>query len=303
MFIDVSCTYMSVSLEKTHSAPLALSTEDEKLLAMWVHGLSPHTRRYYLRDAMLFFECTSISLADVTLADVQKFATSLANSRLAQSSQAKMLSSIKSLLSFAYKLGLTPLNVGAILKSPSPKNALAERILPEVEVQQLMTGASNERDRLILRLLYGAALRVSELTGLKWRDVKPRGETGQVTVYGKCGKTRAVLLAPNLWQDLIKHKGDAGWDDPVFLSRKGGHLTTTQVRRIVKAAALRSPIEPDVARQVSPHWLRHAHASHSLDKGAPLHLVQATLGHTSISATSIYLHVHPMDSTSRFITT
>jgi site-specific recombinase XerD len=294
---------MSVSLEKISTAPLVLSTEDEKLLAMWVHGLSPHTRRYYLRDAMLFFECTSISLADVTLADVQKFATELANSRLAQSSQAKMLSSIKSLLSFAYKLGLTPLNVGAILKSPSPKNALAERILPEVEVQQLMTGASNERDLLILRLLYGAALRVSELADLKWRDVKPRGETGQVTVYGKCGKTRAVLLAPNLWQDLIKYKGNAGWNDPVFLSRKGGHLTTTQVRRIVKAAALRSPIEPDVARQVSPHWLRHAHASHSLDKGAPLHLVQATLGHTSISATSIYLHVHPMDSTSRFITT
>lgn len=294
---------MSVSLEKVSTAPLVLSTEDEKLLAMWVHGLSPHTRRYYLRDAMLFFECTSISLAEVTLADVQKFATSLANSRLAQSSQAKRLSSIKSLLSFAYKLGLIPLNVGAILKSPSPKNALAERILPEVDVQQLMTGASNERDLLILRLLYGAALRVSELAGLKWRDVKPRGETGQVTVYGKCGKTRAVLLAPNLWQDLIKHKGNAGWNDPVFLSRKGGHLTTTQVRRIVKAAALRSPIEPDVARQVSPHWLRHAHASHSLDKGAPLHLVQATLGHTSISATSIYLHVHPMDSTSRFITT
>jgi integrase/recombinase XerD len=295
--------YMSVSLEKVPSSPLALSTEDEKLLAMWVHGLSPHTRRYYLRDAMLFLECTSISLADVTLADVQQFATELANSRLAQSSQAKMLSAIKSLLSFAYKLGITPVNAGAAFRSPSPKNALAERILPEVEVQQLMTGATNSRDRLILRLLYGAALRVSELAGLKWRDVKPRGETGQVTVYGKCGKTRAVLLAPNLWEELIKLKGNAGWDDPVFKSRKGGHLTTTQVRRIVKAAAMRSPIEPDVARQVSPHWLRHAHASHSLDKGAPLHLVQATLGHTSISATSVYLHVHPMDSTCRFITT
>jgi integrase/recombinase XerD len=179
--------YMSVSLEKIPDAAQALSTEDEKLLSMWVHGLSPHTRRYYLRDAMLFLECTSISLADVTLADVQQFATELANSQLAQSSQAKMLSAIKSLLSFAYKLGITPVNAGAALKSPSPKNALAERILPEVEVQQLLAEATNSRDRLILRLLYGAALRVSELTGLKWRDVKPRGETGQVTVYGKCG--------------------------------------------------------------------------------------------------------------------
>ncbi|MBD2742145.1 site-specific integrase [Coleofasciculus sp. FACHB-1120] len=92
-------------------------------------------------------ECTSTSLANVTLADVQQFATKLANSRLAQSFQAKMLSAIKSLFSFAYKLGITAVNVGAALKSPSPKNALGERILPEVEVQQLMVSATNERDR------------------------------------------------------------------------------------------------------------------------------------------------------------
>lgn len=294
---------MSVLREKVPSSALSLPTADEKLLTMWVHGLSPHTQRYYLRDAMQFLECTSKSLADVTLADVQQFATELAFSGLAESSQVKVLSAIKSLLSFAHKLGITPVNVGAAVKSPSPKNALAERILPEVEVQELIASATNERDRLILRLLYGAALRVSELAGLKWRDVKPRGETGQVTVYGKCGKTRAVLLSPNLWQDLVKLKGNAGWNDPVFKSKKGGHLTTTQVRRLVKAVALRSPIEPDLAAKVSPHWLRHAHASHALDKGAPLHLVQATLGHTSISATSVYLHVHPMDSTCRFITT
>jgi integrase/recombinase XerD len=294
---------MSISREKASDSALFEQNADEKLLSMWVHGLSPHTQRYYLRDAMQFLECTSKSLADVTLADVQQFANELEFSGLAQTSQVKILSAVKSLLSFVHKLGITRVNVGAALKSPSPKNALAERILPELEVQQLIASATNERDRLILRLLYGAALRVSELAGLKWRDVKPRGETGQVTVYGKGGKTRAVLLSPNLWQDLIKLKGDAGWNDPVFLSRKGGHLTTTQVRRIVKGVAVRSPIEPELAAKVSPHWLRHAHASHSLDKGAPLHLVQATLGHTSISATSVYLHVHPMDSTCRFITT
>jgi integrase/recombinase XerD len=294
---------MSISREKASDSALFEQNADEKLLSMWVHGLSPHTQRYYLRDAMQFLECTSKSLADVTLADVQQFANELEFSGLAQSSQVKILSAVKSLLSFVHKLGITRVNVGAALKSPSPKNALAERILPELEVQQLIASATNERDRLILRLLYGAALRVSELAGLKWRDVKPRGETGQVTVYGKGGKTRAVLLSPNLWQDLIKLKGDAGWNDPVFKSRKGGHLTTTQVRRIVKGVAVRSPIEPELAAKVSPHWLRHAHASHSLDKGAPLHLVQATLGHTSISATSVYLHVHPMDSTCRFITT
>ncbi len=238
---------MSVSREKASDSALFEQNADEKLLSMWVHGLSPHTQRYYLRDAMQFLECTSKSLADVTLADVQQFANELEFSGLAQTSQVKILSAVKSLLSFVHKLGITRVNVGAALKSPSPKNALAERILPELEVQQLIASATNERDRLILRLLYGAALRVSELAGLKWRDVKPRGETGQVTVYGKGGKTRAVLLSPNLWQDLIKLKGDAGWNDPVFLSRKGGHFTKTLVRRFVKGVAVGSPFEPELA--------------------------------------------------------
>jgi integrase/recombinase XerD len=91
---------------------------------------------------------------------------------------------------------------------------------------------------------------------------------------------------------------DAGVNEPVFSSRKlGGHLDRSQVLRVVQAAARRA----GVAGKVSPHWMRHAHASHALDRGAPIHLVQATLGHSSVATTGRYLHARPTESSSKYL--
>ena len=87
-------------------------------------------------------------------------------------------------------------------------------------------------------------------------------------------------------------------DDPVFRSRKGGAaLDPSAVHRIVKAAAARAGL-PEA---ISAHWLRHAHVSHALDRGAPAHLVQATVGHASLATTSRYAHARPNDSSSRYL--
>jgi integrase/recombinase XerD len=85
--------------------------------------------------------------------------------------------------------------------------------------------------------------------------------------------------------------------DPVFRSRAGGHLSTVQVWRIVRKAARDAGILTDV----SPHFLRHAHASHALDRQAPIHLVQQTLGHASLQTTSKYTHAKPNDSSGRYL--
>jgi len=92
-------------------------------------------------------------------------------------------------------------------------------------------------------------------------------------------------------------------EEPVFTSRKQqGHLSQLQVNRIVKAAAQRLPgLEPTIANAVSPHWLRHAHASHAMDRGAPVHLVKETLGHANIATTGRYLHARPTDSSSLYL--
>jgi site-specific recombinase XerD len=106
-----------------------------------------------------------------------------------------------------------------------------------------------------------------------------------------------VLRTATTWRELVAARVDAGGDDPVFRSQKGGSLSPVQVWRIVRAAARRAGIAGDV----SPHWLRHAHASHPLDRGAPIHLVQATLGHADLRTTSKYTHARPNDRSARYL--
>jgi integrase/recombinase XerD len=178
------------------------------------------------------------------------------------------------------------------------RNRLTERILPEAEIHHILSLEPKERNRVLLTLLYASAVRVSEVCGLCWRDAQANGDGGQITVFGKGDRTRSIQLPVSVWKNLVKLRGDAGEDRPLFPSRKrGGPLKPLGVLRIVRQAAERAGIE----LAVSPHWMRHAHASHALDRGAPIHLVQATLGHASITTTGRYLHARPKDSSGRFL--
>lgn len=268
---------------------------DSHLVDLWLYGRSPHTQRAYRTDIGRFLEFVDKPLADVTLADLQAFADTLGE--LAPSSRGRRLASVKSLLSYGQRLGLLPVNAGAALRIPASKNTLAERILPEADVQRMLALGPNPRDRAMLRLLYAGGLRVSEACDLCWRDLQPREEGGQVNVYGKGQKTRTILLPATVWRELIGLRRSGSADDPVFRSQKGGPLDPSEAWRIVRAAARRAGIVADV----SPHWLRHAHASHALDRGAPIHLVQATLGHASVATTGRYLHARPSDSSARYL--
>lgn len=279
----------------TAPTPAAAQTQ---LVEMWLHGKSAHTQASYRLAAARFLAIAGKPLHLVTLAEVQGFATHLAECGLSANTQRTTLSAVKSLLTFGNKIGVLSTNVGTPVSTPKAKDTLTERILTELEVQAMIALETNPRNRAMLRLLYGVGLRVSELCGLKWRDLTARGDTGQATVFGKGSKTRVVLLPASIWQELTALKGNAAAESPVFQSRNsGGHLSRSQVKRIVEAAAKRAGIDA----KVSPHWLRHAHASHSLDRGAPIHLVQQTLGHSSVATTSRYLHARPQDSSARFL--
>lgn len=280
------------------------ASTDQQVIAMWLYGKALTTQLAYKGEVQRFSEFVNKPLTQVTIGDIQQYSTSLVH--LMPPSQARAIHAIKSLFSFAYRIGYLPFNVTVPVQAPKFKNTLAERILPETNIQLLIALETNPRNRAMLRLLYGAGLRVSELCDLKWRDLQSRGTVdfpGQITVFGKGSKTRTIVLPLSLWQELTALRGEASANDPVFCSRKqAGHLTPTQVRRIVKSAAQRVPgIETDLADRVSPHWLRHAHASHSLDRGAPIHLVQSTLGHASVATTGRYLHARPLDSSARYL--
>jgi integrase/recombinase XerD len=272
---------------------------DPQLVGLWLSmKTSRHTRRAYQADVSRFLVFVAKPLSWVTLSDLQAYAQHLGQGSLQPATQNRALTAVKSLLSFAQETGYLPFNVGAAVQLRPDRDRLAQRILEESEVARLIEAAPDGRNRVLLKLLYVSGIRVSEVCGLKWCDVVPRQDGGQVTVFGKSGKTRTILLKPKVWQQLLSIRGDSGVVDPVFGSRKGGGpLDVSQVRRIVYAAAKKAGL----AQKVSPHWMRHAHASHALDRSAPIHLVQATLGHASVSTTGRYLHARPNESSSFYL--
>jgi integrase/recombinase XerD len=270
---------------------------DDRLIDLWLHGRSRHTQRGYRSDAARFVRFVQKSLHRVSLADIQWFADALEGEMLRASSRHRVLAAVKSLFAFGHRLGYLSFDVAKPMRLPAFRDGLSDRILAESDVQRMLALERHPRNAVLLLVLYASAVRVSELCALRWRDCQDRADGGQITVFGKGGKTRVVLLPDRVWRAVMRLRGEATEDKYVFLSRRGGRLHESQALRIVKGAAVRA----GVTSAVSPHWLRHAHASHALDRGAPIHLVQGTLGHSQISTTGKYLHARPTDGSARYL--
>ena len=285
---------------------IAQADSDNQLVELWLRShRSEKTRKEYARDMATFasfLDCRGVNGMQATrLAHLQDYAESLTDK--SPNTQRRMLASIKSLFSFAHKLGYVQFNVAAAIQLPRAKNVLAERILSEADVLKMIVLEPSPRNQLLIRLLYVSAARLSECRSLRWRDLQSRGEGGQVTLYGKGEKTRAMRLPAKLWADLEVRRGR---DDDFLFPRKKKRdgssiiepLTASQLWRVVAKAAQRAGI----TKKVSPHWLRHAHASHAIERGANLAIVKESLGHASLAVTSAYTHARPEDSSSLYLT-
>jgi integrase/recombinase XerD len=202
------------------------------------------------------------------------------------------VAAVKALLGFAHKVGFTRFNAAPLIKLRKAPRKTAQRLLSQVELHLLLRAARSRRDRLMLEVGYFGALRVSELAGLTWSQVIPR-ETGeaQLAIVGKGDKPRNILIPADLAAALREMRGEAPASARVF------PITERRINYIVKATAKRARIN----LAVSAHWLRHAHASHAIDEGAPITLVSQTLGHADLKTTSVYAHARPNDSSSRYL--
>ena len=295
-------------------------TTEDKLIELWVRlKKSPHTQRAYLRDIEVFRAFVEKALISVTLEDALDFCDNLneleiINKRgevkpLEDNSKRRIINSVKSLFSFAYTSGIFPANVMAAIKPPTAKSAVSQRILSEAMVLKMIVLEQDPRNHAILHTLYAAGLRVSELCNLRWRHIIRREEGVQLDIMsGKGDKQRHVLLGESSWNVLSAIREGASADDFVFRSRqevsrdgyfKGTRLDTTTIFRIVRDAAKQSGI-PNWF-EVSPHWLRHCHGSHAIDRKAPLTVVRDTLGHSNIAVTNEYAKARPDQSSSHYL--
>lgn len=291
------------SVARPEEVPIAVPVEDWTLVREWLRSKrSPHTKRAYANDINLFYAYALVPLSEVTLTILQDYADRLAEIRPEPATQARKLAAVKSLMTFGQKTGRLQYNVGTALQLPQGKDTLAERMLEQAQLYKMLDIANQSEDKrnyTILMVLYGSGIRCSELCGLQWKDVQTNREGGQITVLGKRNKTRSIPLHIKVWQALQSYKQDSTKpEDYVFQSRQGKtrKLTETRVWQIVSGIADEAGIEG-----VSPHWLRHTHATRSLEGRAPIKLLQETLGHANLAVTGRYAHARPEDSSSMYL--
>lgn len=289
-----------ISAETMTPTLIPAGSHDEQVLEMWLYGKASSTQRKYRQQVGRLLEYVGKPLREITLADLQSFAESLVG--LKANTIARYMAAVKSLLTFAHKMGYLAVNVGAVFQLPKFKDTLNERILSQGQVFEMIGSTTKQRNKVLLRLMYCSGARVSEITRLCWKDLVERptanGGGGICTLYGKGGKTRTVLLSSDTWRVLMEWRSDTmEANDPVFRSNKGGSLSERQVLNIVRQAAKNAGLK----EKPSPHWLRHAFASESLSRGAPISLVQRDLGHASVATTGKYLHARPSDGAGLYL--
>ena len=229
--------------------------------------------------------------------DLQHFLAKIYEMGLSARSQARIISGIKAFYNYLIIENLSEVNPAELLESPKIGRKIPDTLSIE-EINTLinaidLSSSTGERNKAILETLYGCGLRVSELVNLKISNVYFDEEFIKVT--GKGDKERLVPISSSalkhieiyLEQVRIHNKIAKGFEDFIFLNRSGKSLTRVMIFTIVKQLVEKSGIQ----KTISPHTFRHSFATHLVNAGANLRVVQDMLGHVSITTTEIYMHL------------
>lgn len=266
---------------------------------MLERALSYNTHIAYMHDVALlreYLDSTSTPLTEATLQDLHEFAGFLGELHIAPKSIARTLAGIRSFYNFLEMEGVIEHSPADLLETPRIPRSLPDVLsIEEIDaMMQAIDQAKKEavRNRAIMEMLYGSGLRVSELVELRIPFYRPDEQL--VLVHGKGDKERLVPLSPtaiDCVDEYLRQRADLpekpGYEDYLFLNRRGRSLTRVMVFYIVRDLAQRAGI----AKKISPHTLRHSFATHLLEGGANLRAIQEMLGHASLSTTEIYTHV------------
>lgn len=256
-------------------------------------GTARNTLDSYTRDLRRYTEhLEALGITDlcaVTEIHVSEFLAALRESGLAASSAARTLVAVRGLHRFAHREGVVPHDAARAVHPPSPPKRLP-KALPINDVLTLLDTVGNLRDKALLELLYSTGARISEVVGLDVDDIDATERT--VLLDGKGGKQRLVpvgrpaLAAVDAYlvraRPALAAKGRG--TPALFLNARGGRLSRQSAWTVLKTAAE----EAGITVAVSPHTLRHSFATHLLEGGADVRVVQELLGHASVTTTQVY---------------
>lgn len=270
--------------------------------ALWLEdGLAKATLESYRSDLTHFAGWLANTgrspLLNVGPEALVAYIAKIAGEKKRATSQSRYLSSLRRF--YRWHLGRGRIAVDPTIKLQNPHlPSRLPKVLAETQVEALLAAPEIEtllglRDRAMLETLYATGLRVSELVNLKLHEVGMN--EGLVRVMGKGSKERLVPLGEEALDWIERYRREARAEllhgqqsDALFVTRRGGAMSRQMFWNLVKRYALKSGIDP---RRLSPHVLRHAFATHLLNHGADLRVVQLLLGHADISTTQIYTHV------------
>lgn len=283
-----------------------IDESDEAVIAgfldgLWMEkGLSDNTLSSYRRDLTIFalwLKSKNTKLPEVSREDILRYLSHRLGLGIKARSTARLLATLRGL--YRYLLRENRIKEDPTLRVENPKlgRSLPET-LTEQDVEKLLEApdistAVGFRDRTMLELLYACGLRVTELVGLKVTQVNLR--QGVIRIIGKGNKERLVPMGEEAIGWISRFVREARGDllkkslqsDVMFPSNRGGEMTRQAFWYRIKEHARKA----DIRRKISPHTLRHAFATHLLNHGADLRVVQLLLGHSDLSTTQIYTHV------------
>jgi site-specific recombinase XerD len=257
---------------------------------------SDSTRIVYEHEIKRFFNVIDKSIQKINLVDLQDYQRHLESLSLSNATQCKALSVIRSLFTFARKIGYIRFNPSEVLDLPKIAVNSDSNFLTKQEAIDLLEALKpNTRDYLIGALALKTGLRVSEIKDIKWCDFFSdlNGKIG-LKIIGKGTKARAVKITPDLWNLIQRYRKESykpsDLDDsnngPLFLNRYGQSMSSVSIWKVIKKGAKKANIK----KRVTPHWLRHTFGTLSILGGATLSQVKKALGHSDIRTTQRYEH-------------
>lgn len=266
-------------------------------------GLSPNSVAAYEQDLQRltsYMDQHNIDVVKATYEDLQAFVFETFKSINSVRTQARLVAGIHSFYRFLLYHNYIQQDPSELLETPKKEHHLPDVLtLDEIDsmIAQLdMSKAESHRNRAIIEMLYGSGLRVSELVNLRLSDIYR--QEGFMRIIGKGSKQRLVPISPvadqwlQYWlEDRSKLDIKPEYSDIVFLNRYGRQLTRAMIFTIIKTLAKQA----DIHKNISPHTLRHSFATHLLQNGADLRIIQQLLGHEDITTTEIYTHIEIQD--------
>ncbi|MCH9620710.1 MAG: Tyrosine recombinase XerC [Chlamydiia bacterium] len=249
-------------------------------------GLSKHTANSYISDLNLYEEVSLKSCEEITFNTLSQFLKILRQKGYAPSSITRAVISLRVYQKYLFLTGKRKSGSDLFLETPKCWQLIPE-VLSQKEVNQLLSGSDNTYDQVIAELIYACGLRVSEVCGLDIIDL------GKDTLFvkGKGEKNRIVPIAKQTKEKILRYLKLEGRkqkaDTPLFLSKRGKRISRQEIWSAIKSLAK----EKGITKNVFPHTLRHSYATHMLEQGADLRVIQELLGHSSITTTERYVHI------------